>query len=242
MDPNAFRMVNPAVRTLLPFCMLAPVLLGTASPPGADWKGAVVQPERASLAAERDAAAADLLFAPEIAAAPVAAAVAPPPPPSPAPPSEPAPPPPAAPVAAPEPPPAVAPAKAKRPGVRILVSLPQQKLYAFRGDKVLMTSPVSTGKRGHETPAGTFPILQKKVRHRSSTYDNAPMPYMQRLTWSGVALHAGALPGYPASHGCIRLPRKAAKKLFGHTNFDTIVTITHDKPRSADAALDLLNG
>ncbi|HEV2865506.1 MAG TPA: L,D-transpeptidase family protein, partial [Allosphingosinicella sp.] len=90
-------------------------------------------------------------------------------------------------------------------GVRVLVSLPQQRLWVFRGRELIATSAVSTGKRGHETPAGTFPILQKRVVHHSSLYDNAPMPYMQRLTNGGVALHGGRVPGYRASHGCIRL-------------------------------------
>jgi hypothetical protein len=127
-------------------------------------------------------------------------------------------------------------------GVRILVSLPQQKAWVFDNGKLVDTSPVSTGKRRYETPAGTFPILQKKVHHRSNKYSNAPMPYMQRLTWSGVALHAGHVPGYPASHGCIRFPRKFAKRLYGLTDFGTKVTITHQRARSADAALALIGG
>jgi lipoprotein-anchoring transpeptidase ErfK/SrfK len=127
-------------------------------------------------------------------------------------------------------------------GVRILVSLPQQKAWVFDDGKLVDSSPVSTGKRGYETPAGTFPILQKKVHHRSNKYSNAPMPYMQRLTWSGVALHAGNVPGYPASHGCIRFPRSFAKRLYGLTDFGTKVTITRQRARSADAALALIGG
>ena len=107
----------------------------------------------------------------------------------------------------------------------------------FRDGELWDTSPVSTGKRGHETPAGTFRILQKKVHHRSNLYDNAPMPYMQRLTWGGVALHAGRVPGYPASHGCIRLPRSFAKKLYKITDFATEVTVTHERIASAEQAL-----
>jgi len=125
-------------------------------------------------------------------------------------------------------------------GVRILVSLPLQKAWVFDDGKLIDTTPVSTGKRGHSTPAGTFPILQKRVHHRSNIYSNAPMPYMQRLTWTGIALHAGHLPGYPASHGCIRLPRAFAKKLYGLTDFGTKVTITREKPDDADAALALV--
>jgi len=132
-----------------------------------------------------------------------------------------------------------APAPGISSGPRVLVSLPQQKLYLFDKGKLIATSPVSTGKRGHATPAGTFRILQKKVHHRSSKYDNAPMPYMQRLTNYGIAIHAGALPGYPASHGCIRLPRRFAKKLYGITTHGTRVTITRRKPKSADEAMRL---
>ena len=144
----------------------------------------------------------------------------------------------------PAPPPTPAPAAAApvpvakpRSPVRVVVSIPQQKAYVFRHGELVATSPVSTGKKGYETPAGTFRILQKKVHHRSNKYSNAPMPYMQRLTWGGVALHAGHLPGYRASHGCIRLPRAFAKKLYGMTNFATEVTVTHSKPKTAkDAA------
>ena len=123
-----------------------------------------------------------------------------------------------------------------RGGVRVVISLPQQKAYVFRGGELFGTSPVSTGRRGHETPVGTFRILQKKVDHHSNIYDNAPMPYMQRLTNYGIALHAGHLPGYPASHGCIRFPRSFAKKLYGITNFATTVTITKQRVESADEA------
>jgi hypothetical protein len=121
-------------------------------------------------------------------------------------------------------------------GVRVVISLPQQKAYVFRDGVLFGTSPVSTGRRGHETPVGTYRILQKKVDHHSNIYDNAPMPFMQRLTHSGIALHAGHLPGYPASHGCIRFPRSFAKKLYGITNFATTVTITRQRVKSADHA------
>jgi lipoprotein-anchoring transpeptidase ErfK/SrfK len=124
-------------------------------------------------------------------------------------------------------------------GIRVVVSIPQQKLYLFEDGELLDTAPVSTGKRGHPTPTGTFPITQKKVHHRSSKYDNAPMPYMQRLTDYGIALHAGRVPGYPASHGCIRLPRSFAKKLYGLTRRGTRVTITRERPKNADEALNL---
>lgn len=126
-------------------------------------------------------------------------------------------------------------------GVRLVVSLPQQRLYVFRNGELLTTSAVSTGKRGHGTPAGTFRILQKAVIHHSNLYSNAPMPYMQRLTQGGVALHAGHVPGYPASHGCIRLPWAMAKKLYAMTSFSTTtVTVTRTRLRDADAAFKLV--
>jgi hypothetical protein len=145
------------------------------------------------------------------------------------------------PPAAPAPPPvAKAPHPAWTPtpgaGIRILVSIPQQKAWVFDGAALLATTPVSTGKRGHETPTGIFHIMQKAVHHRSNIYSNAPMPFMQRLTSSGVALHAGHLPGYPASHGCIRLPWGFAKRLYGLTDGGTRVTVTRMRPRSAKEA------
>jgi lipoprotein-anchoring transpeptidase ErfK/SrfK len=124
--------------------------------------------------------------------------------------------------------------------VHVLVSIPQQKAYVFRGSELVATSRVSTGKRGHETPTGSFRILQKKVKHRSNRYANAPMPYMQRLTNYGIALHAGHLPGYPASHGCIRLPWGFAKKLYGMTDGATRVTVTRARPRSGKEAGNLI--
>jgi L,D-transpeptidase catalytic domain len=121
--------------------------------------------------------------------------------------------------------------------VQLVVSLPQQKLYAFRDGVLLATSPVSTGKRGHATPVGHFRILEKQIFHRSNKYDNAPMPYMQRLTEGGVALHAGHLPGYPASHGCIRLPGAFARTLYKLTSFRTPVVVTHVRLRGEKDAL-----
>jgi lipoprotein-anchoring transpeptidase ErfK/SrfK len=124
-------------------------------------------------------------------------------------------------------------------GIQVVVSIPQQKAYVFEDGELLATSPVSTGKRGHATPTGTFAILEKKVHHRSNKYANAPMPYMQRLTWSGIAMHAGSLPGYPASHGCIRFPRSFAKKLYNLTDYGTRVTVVNQRPKSAEHALNL---
>ena len=113
--------------------------------------------------------------------------------------------------------------------IRIVVSLPQQKAFVFRGGELLDVAPVSTGRRGHETPVGTFRIMEKQVHHRSNLYSNAPMPYMQRLTSGGVALHAGHLPGYRASHGCIRLPWGFARKLYGITAPGTPVIVTNER-------------
>ena len=110
-----------------------------------------------------------------------------------------------------------------------IVSLPDQRVYVYRNGVRIAASTCSTGKLGHQTPTGVFKILQKDKNHHSSTYNNAPMPYMNRLTWSGVALHAGQLPGYPASHGCVRLPKEFAELLFGVTKIGVTVVIADDK-------------
>ena len=110
--------------------------------------------------------------------------------------------------------------------VVILVSLPKQEMNVYRNGVRIGRSSVSTGKPGHDTPTGVFPILQKKRMHHSNLYDDAPMPYMQRLTWDGVALHSGRNPGYPASHGCIRLPDGFAARLYEVTERgDTTVVV-----------------
>jgi L,D-transpeptidase-like protein len=113
--------------------------------------------------------------------------------------------------------------------VILIVSLPDQRVYVYRNGVRIAASSCSTGKLGHRTPTGVFKILQKDKNHHSSTYNNAPMPYMNRLTWSGVALHAGNLPGYPASHGCVRLPKQFAERLFGVTKLGMTVVIADDK-------------
>lgn len=112
--------------------------------------------------------------------------------------------------------------------VTIIISLTTQRAYVYRNGVPIGVSTVSTGAPGRETPTGVFVILQKAVFHRSNRYSNAPMPFMQRLTWTGIAMHAGNLPGYPASHGCIRLPPKFAQLLFGITNRGLTVVITND--------------
>ena len=110
----------------------------------------------------------------------------------------------------------------------VVVSLTEQRAYVYRNGVLVALTTVSTGKPGHETPVGVFTILQKDKDHRSSTYNNAPMPYQQRLTWDGVALHAGGLPGYPESHGCIHLPSAFAEKLFGATNMGMTVVVARE--------------
>ena len=107
----------------------------------------------------------------------------------------------------------------------IVVSLPDQRAYVYRGPALVAVTTVSTGKQGKDTPIGSYPILQKEAVHKSSLYDDAPMPFMQRLTWDGVALHAGANPGFPASHGCVRMPTAFAKKLFAVTRVGTSVSV-----------------
>jgi hypothetical protein len=116
--------------------------------------------------------------------------------------------------------------------VSIVVSLPDQVVHVYRNGVRIGLSSCSTGKPGHRTPTGVFTILQKDKHHHSSTYNNAPMPNMHRLTWSGVALHAGHLPGYPASHGCIRLPLKFSELLFSVTHVGTAVIVAdeHSEP------------
>ena len=113
--------------------------------------------------------------------------------------------------------------------VVVIVSLPEQQMYVYRNGVRIGRSTVSTGKKSHATPTGMFTILQKKVSHESSIYKGAQMPHMQRLTWTGIAMHAGHLPGYAASHGCVRLPIDFAKKLYSVTSNGTSVIITDDK-------------
>lgn len=113
--------------------------------------------------------------------------------------------------------------------VFLTIDLTAQRLMVYLDGGLIAASSISTGSAGRETPTGVFTILEKKVMHRSTTYDDAPMPYMQRLTSKGIAIHAGDLPGYPASHGCIRLPNEFAKKLFAVTDVGTPVMITDDR-------------
>ncbi len=110
--------------------------------------------------------------------------------------------------------------------VAIIVSIPEQRVHVYRNGIRIGVSTCSTGKKGHETPSGVFTILQKDKHHHSNKYNNAPMPNMNRLTWTGIAMHAGHLPGYPASHGCVRLPMAFSEKLFSVTHVGTPVIIS----------------
>src|SRR5689334_1534331 len=118
--------------------------------------------------------------------------------------------------------------------VVILVSLPKQWAVVYRGGVRIASATCSTGRPGHTTPSGVFIILQKDQHHHSSLYNDASMPYTERLTWGGVALHAGALPGYPSSHGCVHLPLEFAKLLFGITTIGTPVIIADGEPDFVD--------
>lgn len=108
----------------------------------------------------------------------------------------------------------------------VIVSLTTQRAYAYRNGVLIGASTVSSGKPGHSTPTGIFTILQKDIDHKSNRYSNAPMPFMLRLTWRGIAMHAGNLPGYPASHGCVRFPLEFARLLYGVTRLGMTVVIT----------------
>jgi hypothetical protein len=115
-------------------------------------------------------------------------------------------------------------------GIVIVVSKASQQMHVFKRGNIWRSVKVSTGKAGKETPSGVFAILQKREEHYSNLYDDAPMPFMQRLTWDGIAIHAGAVPGYPASHGCVRVPRAFASELFEVTSYAGTAVIIADEP------------
>src|ERR1700727_2366408 len=110
----------------------------------------------------------------------------------------------------------------------MVVSITEQKAYVYRNGILIGATTVSTGRPGHLTPTGVFTVLQKQKEHRSTIYDGAPMPYMQRLTWGGIALHAGGLPGYPESHGCVHLPSEFARLLYEISPAGMTVVIASD--------------
>jgi hypothetical protein len=118
----------------------------------------------------------------------------------------------------------------------VLVSLDEQRAYVYRNGVEIGVTTISSGKPGHRTPTGVFVILQKDKDHHSSKYNNAAMPYTQRLTWGGVALHAGGLPGYPSSHGCVHLPSKFAEELFAVSPMGMTVVVVDDKTAPAYVA------
>jgi len=116
------------------------------------------------------------------------------------------------------------------------IDLSRQRAYVRRDGVCIGISTVSTGKPGYETPTGEYTVMEKQRYHHSNRYDNAPMPWMQRLTEYGLALHGGHLPGYPASHGCIRLPHGFAAALFQESYVGMRVTITDHAPSADDTA------
>ena len=110
----------------------------------------------------------------------------------------------------------------------IAISIDQQNMKIYDASGLFAETPISTGMRGHPTPMGVFSVVQKQRLHHSNIYSGAPMPFMQRITWSGIAIHAGVLPGYPASHGCIRMPMAFAVRMYGWTRMGARVVITPD--------------
>ena len=122
--------------------------------------------------------------------------------------------------------------------VTMLVNLQDQRGYLYRDGRRIAITTVSTGRRGHDTPTGVFPILGKERMHYSKKYENAPMPWTQRITQWGHALHAGNVRPYPASHGCIRLPAEFARQLYSLTQpGDLVLIVQDDTPRSLAIAL-----
>jgi hypothetical protein len=124
--------------------------------------------------------------------------------------------------------------------ILIYVDLSRQRATVYRNGVRIGVSTISSGKEGHETPTGVFTILQKDANHHSSVYNNAAMPYQQRLTWDGVALHTGGLPGYPESHGCVHLPYGFSQELFAITKLGVTVVVQGDAinhERTSDASL-----
>ncbi len=122
----------------------------------------------------------------------------------------------------------------------VTISTTKQRLKIYDANGLFAEAPVSTGTRSHPTPLGAFSVIQKNKWHRSNIYSDAPMPYMQRITWSGVALHAGILPGYAASHGCIRMPYNFAMRMWSWTKPGTRVIIAADELSPSDFSHPIL--
>jgi hypothetical protein len=116
----------------------------------------------------------------------------------------------------------------------VVVSLAEQRAYVYRNGVRIGVTTVSSGKPGHGTPTGVFTVLQKDKDHRSKKYNNAAMPYTERLTWDGVALHAGGLPGYPSSHGCVHLPSEFARQLFAISPMGMTVVVADEHRAPVD--------
>ena len=111
-----------------------------------------------------------------------------------------------------------------------VVSLGNQRVTIYDADGWIMRAPVSSGRKGYETPAGIYAVIQKEAEHYSNLYEDGYMPFMQRITWSGIALHGGPLPGYPASHGCVRMPMEFAEHLFDLTKIGMRVIVARNDP------------
>ena len=110
-----------------------------------------------------------------------------------------------------------------------VVALGEQRVTIYNAHGKMLQSPISTGATGLETPAGIYSVLQKEEFHQSNVYEDGNMPFMERITWTGIALHGGVLPGYPASHGCVRMPEQFAERLFGLTDIGMrVVVVRHD--------------
>jgi lipoprotein-anchoring transpeptidase ErfK/SrfK len=122
----------------------------------------------------------------------------------------------------------------------IAISIQKQRLKVYDAAGFFAESPISSGMAGHPTPMGVFSVIQKQKLHHSNIYSGAPMPYMQRITWSGIAIHAGVLPGYPASHGCIRMPMAFAMKMWNWTKMGARVVVTPGEMTPADFSHPLL--
>jgi L,D-transpeptidase-like protein len=129
-----------------------------------------------------------------------------------------------------------APEKVPEGPLQVIISIKQQRLTVYANGRPIAHSPVSTGVPGHPTPMGVFSVIEKRIYHESNLYSSAPMPYMQRITWSGVAMHQGVVPGRPASHGCIRLPREFAQRMWRLTKVGARVIIAQDEAQVADIA------
>jgi L,D-transpeptidase catalytic domain len=126
------------------------------------------------------------------------------------------------------------------PALMAIVSLSDQHVTIYDAHGPILRAPVSSGQTGYETPVGIYSVLQKEAEHYSNRYDDASMPFMQRITWSGIALHAGTLPGYPASHGCIRMPYGFAERLFDMTKIGMRVIVARNDAAPATISHPLL--